>query len=382
MVRTPDPECERCRETPVNYVLNPGTTLSSTNVLSHEIGNLRTLSGAIWRSGLCRWVGSPSSTPVLPVGLVRWRYSDTTLVPGDDHHRTADLESDLCPCVDLVLINIGGRRHGGSKEYSPNGHYAAVTETWCAQRTPTESQEATVPKHPKRSRIAVGIIGTTTTVALLVGCSSSSHSAASTTSLTAAANSATVAAAVNNSSASTGSSQSAQSSAGSGSSKSTINVCGLVPLAAVSAASGLDLSSGAPDAATGVAGVSGCKYVSNGTSTADIVSQLDVQIDTVGGGFTLQGLKAGLDSAASAAAPTVAVSGLGEGAFSGSAGTIAQTGTTWSTCQASASIYSVPTPRARPSQKYLSPPSAEGLLPITSLLDRGHRRPARGRQAN
>jgi hypothetical protein len=183
-----------------------------------------------------------------------------------------------------------------------------------------------VPKHPRRSRIAAGIISTTTTLTLLVGCSSSSHSAVSSTSLAAAASGATVAASVKNSSASTISSQSAPSSAGSGSPKGAINVCGLVPLAAVSAASGLDLSSSTPDAASGVAGVSGCRYDSNGSTTADITSQLDVQIDIVGGAFTLQGLKVSLDSAASQAAPTVAVSGLGNGAYSGSVGTIAQAG--------------------------------------------------------
>jgi hypothetical protein len=163
-------------------------------------------------------------------------------------------------------------------------------------------------------RIAVVVIGTGTALALLAACGSSHSTKSSSSAAVVVAGSASAATPVENSS----------SSAGSAGTAGAINVCSLVPIAAVSAASGIDVDSATPE--PGAAGISGCSYDSKtGTSVADLESQLNVQIDT-GPAMTFKSLKAGFDAAASTDAPTVSISGLGDAAYGGAAGTIVQAG--------------------------------------------------------
>ena len=105
-----------------------------------------------------------------------------------------------------------------------------------------------------------------------------------------------------------------------------INVCGLVPIDTVARASGLDLSSSTPDPSSTAAGIFGCSYDSgDGSSNADLESQLDVSV-YVSGAFTIKILKDSLDASASADAPTVPVSGIGDEAYASAGGFVAKFG--------------------------------------------------------
>ena len=105
-----------------------------------------------------------------------------------------------------------------------------------------------------------------------------------------------------------------------------INVCGLVPIDTVARASGLDLSSSTPDPSSTAAGIFGCSYDSgDGSSNADLESQLDVSV-YVSGAFTIKILKDALDASASADAPTVPVSGIGDEAYASAGGFVAKFG--------------------------------------------------------
>jgi hypothetical protein len=103
-----------------------------------------------------------------------------------------------------------------------------------------------------------------------------------------------------------------------------VDVCAIFSIQAASKISGLDLSSSAAD--PGGAGQYGCSYSSNGTSVADLESQLDITVYTSASPLTLDTLKASLDAAASKDAPTVAISGIGDKAYASAVGTIAQAG--------------------------------------------------------
>jgi hypothetical protein len=104
-----------------------------------------------------------------------------------------------------------------------------------------------------------------------------------------------------------------------------INVCGLLPLMTVSGASGLELSSSTPDPGSAAIGMFGCSYASDGTSPAELESQLDVTV-YAGGPFTIKTLKDALDAAASKDAPTVPVSGIGDEAYAGAGGIVVKFG--------------------------------------------------------
>jgi hypothetical protein len=93
---------------------------------------------------------------------------------------------------------------------------------------------------------------------------------------------------------------------------------------AASKTSGLDLSSSTADPSG--AGQSGCSYASDGTSVADLESQLNVTVYTSSSPLTLDKLKASLDASASKDAPTVPITGVGDKAYAGADGTIAQAG--------------------------------------------------------
>jgi hypothetical protein len=122
---------------------------------------------------------------------------------------------------------------------------------------------------------------------------------------------------------SSGATSKQQSSPASGSAKS-VDVCAIFSVQAASKSSGVDLSSSAAD--PGGAGQYGCSYTSNGTSVADLESQLDITVYTSASPLTLDKLKASLDASASQDAPTVSVSGVGDKAYAGADGTIAQAG--------------------------------------------------------
>ena len=104
-----------------------------------------------------------------------------------------------------------------------------------------------------------------------------------------------------------------------------INVCGLLPLMTVSGASGLELSSSTPDPGSAAIGMFGCSYASDGTSPAELESQLDITV-YAGGPFTIKTLKDALDAAASQDAPTVPVSGIGDEAYAGAGGIVVKVG--------------------------------------------------------
>jgi hypothetical protein len=156
------------------------------------------------------------------------------------------------------------------------------------------------------------------TIGLLSGCSSSSGSGASTNA--AAANVATT----GPTSGSAPAAASSMSSASSNGAASPINVCAIFSVQAASKASGLDLSSSAADPSG--AGQYGCSYSSDGTSAADLESQLDITVYTSSSPLTLDKLKASLDASASKDAPTVPITGVGDKAYAGARGTIAQAG--------------------------------------------------------
>ena len=147
-------------------------------------------------------------------------------------------------------------------------------------------------------------VGCVLTIGLLSGCASSGGSG----------NSAN--AAGKNPSAS--STTPASSSNGSG---KPVDVCAIFSVQAASKTTGLDLSSSAADPAGG--GQYGCSYTSDGTSAADLEAQLNITVYTL---LSLDSVKASLDAAASQDAPTVPISGVGDKAYAGADGTIAQDG--------------------------------------------------------
>ena len=111
---------------------------------------------------------------------------------------------------------------------------------------------------------------------------------------------------------------------GSAASGTALDVCGIFPVSAAAKASGLDLTSGVADPSG--AGQYGCTYSSSGTTAADLENNPDVTVYTSASPMTLDGLKAGLDASASQNAPTVAISGVGDKAYAGAGGIIAQAG--------------------------------------------------------
>lgn len=103
-----------------------------------------------------------------------------------------------------------------------------------------------------------------------------------------------------------------------------VNICAILPAAVAAKASGLDLDSAAPDLSG--AGESGCTYSSDGDSAADIEDNPDVVVFTSASSMTLGALKNSLDAAASQDGPTVPVSGVGDSAYAGAGGVVAQAG--------------------------------------------------------
>jgi hypothetical protein len=110
---------------------------------------------------------------------------------------------------------------------------------------------------------------------------------------------------------------------GSAPTDTTLDVCAIFPVAAAAKASGLDLTSAVADPAG--AG-NGCTYSSSGTTAADSENHPDAKVYTAASSVTLDILKVGLDGSASQDAPTVAISGVGDKAYAGADGIIAQSG--------------------------------------------------------
>jgi hypothetical protein len=103
-----------------------------------------------------------------------------------------------------------------------------------------------------------------------------------------------------------------------------VNVCAILPTMVAAKATGVDLDSAAPDPSG--PGQYGCTYSSDGDSAADIEDNPDIVVYTSASPMTLDGLKDSLDAAASQDGPTVAVSGVGDKAYAGAGGVIAQAG--------------------------------------------------------
>ncbi len=112
--------------------------------------------------------------------------------------------------------------------------------------------------------------------------------------------------------------------AGPAASDMALDVCAIFPVSAAAKASGLNLTSAVAD--LGGSGQYGCTYSSDGTTAVDLENNPDVTVYTSASPLTLDGLKAGLDASASQNAPTVAISGVGDKAYAGADGIIAQSG--------------------------------------------------------
>jgi hypothetical protein len=183
------------------------------------------------------------------------------------------------------------------------------------------------------SRSASAVVAALSAVLVLAGCSSSTGGAGSAGSTVAGGGSSTPAPAGPGSgsapAASVAPSSGGSTSGGSTSGGSTpgasssgagaaIDVCTVLPPAAASQASGLTLTSAT--ASTPAQGQYFCNYSGTGISNPDIA------VYSADSGVTLAALKVALDGAASQDAPTVAVSGVGDKAYAGADGVIAQFG--------------------------------------------------------
>jgi hypothetical protein len=188
------------------------------------------------------------------------------------------------------------------------------------------------------SRSASAVVAALSAVLVLAGCSSSTGGAGSAGSTVAGGGSSTPAPAGPGSgsapaasvapssggSTSGGSTSGGSTSGGSTSGASSsgagaaIDVCTVLPPAAASQASGLTLTSAT--ASTPAQGQYFCNYSGTGISNPDIA------VYSADSGVTLAALKVALDGAASQDAPTVAVSGVGDKAYAGADGVIAQFG--------------------------------------------------------
>ena len=103
-----------------------------------------------------------------------------------------------------------------------------------------------------------------------------------------------------------------------------MDVCAILPTMVAAKASGLDLDSAVPDPSG--AGQYGCSYSSDGDTAADLEDNPELMVYTSASPMTLAGLKNSLDASASQDGPTVAVSGVGDKAYAGADGVIAQAG--------------------------------------------------------
>jgi hypothetical protein len=103
-----------------------------------------------------------------------------------------------------------------------------------------------------------------------------------------------------------------------------VDVCAIFPTMVAAKAGGLDLDSAVPDPSG--AGQYGCTYGSDGDSAADFEDIPNVVVYTSASPMTLGALKNSLDASASQDGPTVAVSGVGDKAYAGADGVVAQAG--------------------------------------------------------
>ncbi|WP_054011247.1 hypothetical protein [Arthrobacter sp. ERGS1:01] len=185
----------------------------------------------------------------------------------------------------------------------------------------------TRPTTPRRKRRVLAMGACVLGLALVSGCSSGGAAATSTNPGQAPAATTAPAASTTASTSAADSTTPASAPAQSGGSNgaaNAVNVCAVFPAAAASKTTGLDLTN-AKENALGT-GISSCSYTSNGTTAADIESELNITVYASSSSVALDALKVSLDGSASQVAPTVPITGVGGKAYAGADGTIAQGG--------------------------------------------------------